>query len=104
MIASVSGKRIRTVVPRPNSLMTSTSPRNCSMLRRTTSMPTPRPERLVIRAAVENPGSKIRRRISLSLSTWSGCTRPFSTALAKMRWRSSPLPSSLTSMTMLPDS
>ena len=38
------------------------------MLRRTTSMPTPRPERLETVSAVEKPGSKIRLMISLSES------------------------------------
>ena len=36
----------------------STLPRSFSMLRRTTSIPTPRPERSVTFSAVENPGAK----------------------------------------------
>jgi hypothetical protein len=44
----------------------SIEPRSASMLRRTTSMPTPRPLRLVTFSAVEKPGSKISFRISAS--------------------------------------
>ena len=59
MIARVSGIRTRHVVPRPRWLDRSTEPPIRSMLVRTTSMPTPRPETLVTSAAVENPGWKI---------------------------------------------
>ncbi len=59
MIASVSGSRTVTVVPRPGSLAMATLPRSAVMLRLTTSMPTPRPDRFVTCSAVENPGSKI---------------------------------------------
>jgi hypothetical protein len=75
------------------------------MLRRTTSMPTPRPERLLICSAVEKPASKISLWISSSVSVCaSGLTRPRSMALARMRCLFSPPPSSLTSMAMLPES
>ncbi|MNP43617.1 hypothetical protein D3C76_1374460 [compost metagenome] len=60
MIARVSGRRMRTTVPLPGWLSRSTVPRSKVMLRLTTSMPTPRPERLVTTWAVEKPGSKIR--------------------------------------------
>ena len=61
MIASVSGRRMRKVVPSPIRLSSSMLPRRASMLRRTTSMPTPRPDRLVTCSAVEKPGSKTGR-------------------------------------------
>ena len=61
MMASVSGRRTMTVVPTPSLALDA---RRCraarSMLRLTTSMPTPRPDRLVTWSAVEKPGSKIR--------------------------------------------
>jgi hypothetical protein len=47
-------------------------------------------------AAVEKPGAKIRLSISSSDSWASAAIRPFSTALALTRTRSSPLPSSET--------
>ena len=60
MIASVRGIFIFTVVPVPAADWTSTVPPIFSMLVRTTSMPTPRPETLVTLSGVENPGRKIR--------------------------------------------
>ena len=59
MMASVRGRRIDMVVPWPSWLRTSMVPRSAVMLRLTTSMPTPRPERLLTCSAVENPGWKI---------------------------------------------
>ena len=59
MMAKVSGKRTVTVVPWPGRLSMATLPRSAVMLRFTTSMPTPRPDRLVTVSAVEKPGSKI---------------------------------------------
>ena len=64
------------VVPGRGSDFRSTVPPICSMLARTTSMPTPRPEILVTFAAVEKPGMKMKLRdlgvrsaaISLSLA------------------------------------
>ena len=65
-IASVSGILIVNVVPAPGVDFRSTVPPICSMLARTTSMPTPRPEMLVIVAAVEKPGMKMKLPISAS--------------------------------------
>src|SRR5437764_7224266 len=48
------------LVPLPEFDLTSTAPPICSILLRTTSMPTPRPEMLVTAAAVEKPGAKMR--------------------------------------------
>ena len=59
-MASVSGNVIVVVVPLPSSLFSSTLPPSSLMFRRTTSMPTPRPERSVVCSAVEKPGMKIR--------------------------------------------
>jgi hypothetical protein len=66
MIANVKGSRSLVVVPRPSTLSSSISPRNASTFRRTTSMPTPRPERSLTESAVENPASNTRFRISRS--------------------------------------
>ena len=59
MIASVSGMRKDIVDPSPSTEAMSIVPRKASIVRLTTSMPTPRPDRLVICAAVEKPGAKI---------------------------------------------
>jgi hypothetical protein len=71
MMASVSGSDSETRVPWPGVLVTSTQPPRCSMLLRTTSMPTPRPETSVTTLAVEKPGMKMtagsRRRSWLGL-------------------------------------
>ncbi len=45
----------------PFTALTSTAPPMRSMLLRTTSMPTPRPEMLVTCVAVEKPGMKMKR-------------------------------------------
>ena len=74
------------------------------MLRLTTSMPTPRPDRSVTLSAVEKPGAKISCQTSLSLGVAPSGSRPRSMALARMRSRRRPRPSSLTSITMLPPS
>jgi hypothetical protein len=50
--------------PRPTSEEISILPRSFSMLRFTTSMPTPRPETAVTFSAVEKPGAKMKLRIS----------------------------------------
>ena len=47
--------------PAPGLLLISMDPRSASTLRRTTSMPTPRPETSVTSRAVEKPGARIRR-------------------------------------------
>ena len=58
-IASVSGILMVKVVPAPLKDFKSTVPPICSILLRTTSMPTPRPEMLVTFAAVVKPGAKM---------------------------------------------
>ena len=68
------------------------------MLRRTTSMPTPRPETSVTWAAVENPGSKINRWMSSGAGVTSAAISPLRRALSRMRSVSRPAPSSFTSM------
>ncbi len=65
-MASVSGIFILNVVPWPSSVRTSTDPPIFSMLVRTTSIPTPRPDTFVTAAAVEKPGIKISCTASLS--------------------------------------
>ena len=64
---------------------------------RTTSMPTPRPDRSEIDSAVENPGRKTSCTASTSLSeeARSAGISPRSTALARTRSVSMPAPSSL---------
>jgi len=59
MIASVSGRRSVTSEPCPGVLDRSIAPRSPSIVRLTTSIPTPRPDRLVTCAAVEKPGWKM---------------------------------------------
>ena len=100
--ASVSGRRIWKVVPLPSTEVISMRPRIDSMLRRTTSMPTPRPEMSVSCSAVLKPGAKMRALISESVSDCDGETRPFSIALARMRSRLRPRPSSFSSTITLP--
>ena len=99
MIASVSGMVSRNVVPRPTVLVTSTEPPMDSIRVLTTSMPTPRPETLVTCSAVENPGRKIRLRMSrvviVASCVWE--TRPRSSAFAAIFPGSMPAPSSLIS-------
>ena len=74
------------------------------MLRRTTSMPTPRPDTSLTASAVEKPGRKIRLWICSSVKAASWAIRPRSRAFARMRDLLRPAPSSLTSMMMLPPS
>ena len=59
MMASVNGMRSEISEPSPGTVETSMAPRSASMVFLTTSMPTPRPERLVTACAVEKPGWKI---------------------------------------------
>ena len=66
IIASVSGILILTRGSLPRVDCTSTVPPIFSILVLTTSMPTPRPETLVTFSAVENPGKKIKLKISRS--------------------------------------
>ena len=70
--------------------------------RRTTSSPTPRPERSDTLSAVEKPGAKIRLSTSSSARTASAAITPRSMAIARTRSRSRPWPSSATSMTIRP--
>ena len=58
-MASVSGILMVKLDPSPGTDLTSIVPPIWSMLVFTTSMPTPRPDTLVICAAVENPGVKM---------------------------------------------
>ena len=67
----------------PGRLSTSMVPRSALTLRLTTSMPTPRPDRLLTAWAVEKPGSKISVEISWSVRAVPGSTRPRSIALAR---------------------
>ena len=71
-------------------------PRKASTLRRTTSIPTPRPETSVTSRAVENPGAKMSAKISVSLSRASAATSPFSMARSRTASPSIPAPSSAT--------
>ncbi len=105
-MARVSGILITKVVPRPSTERTSMVPPMISMLLRTTSMPTPRPDTLVILAAVEKPAWKMNLWIwaSFIFSSSASVARPFSSALARMRATSSPRPSSAISMMMCPPS
>ena len=73
------------VVPSPSSECTSTVPPICSMLVRTTSIPTPRPETLVTVSAVEKPGGEDqvdRPRGRYIRAACSAVMTPLSTALA----------------------
>ncbi len=64
-------------------------------------MPTPRPDTSVTTSAVEKPGAKISCQTSASLIE-SDTARPFCAALARIRSRFRPAPSSATSITILP--
>ena len=63
-MARVSGRRSVTLVPSPGLLAISIVPRRALHARRTTSMPTPRPDTSVTCCAVEKPGCKISAKIS----------------------------------------
>ena len=76
-------------------------PPSSSTLRFTTSMPTPRPEISVAWSWVEKPARKIRLPTASSDSCSSAPISPRSRALARMRSRFRPPPSSLTSTVML---
>ena len=77
-MARVSGILIRKVVPRPATDDSSMVPPMRSILVRTTSMPTPRPETLVTFSAVEKPARKMNCRIccSLMLAMAASVARP----------------------------
>ena len=95
MIASVRGNLRVMVVPIPFWLLTSMEPRRASMLRFTTSIPTPRPETLVTCLAVEKPGAKISEKISCLESSVSDAINPFAKALDLIASTSRPAPSSV---------
>ena len=101
MIASVSGMRKLTVVPSPSTEAMSMTPPSLVMLVLTTSMPTPRPDRLLTSAAVEKPGANTSRTRLLSgiAAISSSVIMPFSTAFRPTRWGSMPRPSSMISTT-----
>src|SRR5260221_7756751 len=99
--ARVSGTWIAITVPSPFTVEIDTLPPRDAILRRTTSMPTPRPERLVTSLAVEKPASKTSPHASWSLMD-SSAAMPSSRPLAMMRSRSRPRPSSEISMMTLP--
>ena len=105
-IARVSGILSVKLTPTPGTERTSMVPPIWSILVRTTSMPTPRPEMLVTAAAVEKPGAKMNFWIcaSLSLSSSASVASPCASALALMRSVLRPRPSSATWMTMKPPS
>ena len=60
MMASVSGTRMLSRLPRPGSESISTVPLSWPMRVLTTSMPTPRPDTSDISSLVEKPAAKIR--------------------------------------------
>ena len=63
---------IEKVVPEPGSVLMTMRPPNDWIAVRTTSMPTPRPDRSDTLLAVEKPGRNKRLSISLSASAASG--------------------------------
>ena len=101
MMASVSGRRTLTLMPWPSAESISTVPPSAVMFRLTTSMPTPRPETSVTTSAVEKPGAKIRPQTSASVMRRARRGRARAPCSAACRG-SGRVPSSRTSMTMLP--
>ena len=104
MMASVSGSRSAISVPWPGTLSMSTEPRSASMLRRTTSMPTPRPDRLVTVSAVEKPGSMMSwNNLVVGQALRPRCTSPRSSARCQdLRRDRARRRRRATSITMLP--
>ncbi len=104
MIASVSGIRMRHVVPVPTVDSTSTEPPMASMFVRTTSIPTPRPDTLVTFAAVEKPGRNSRSSSSdgAIAATSPAVRSPLATAVRPTFSGSIPAPSSVISTTTWP--
>ena len=92
--------------PSPATDLMSMVPPIWSILVRTTSMPTPRPETEVTAAAVEKPGAKMNLWIwaSVIFSSSASVTRPFWSALALIRSVLSPRPLSAMQMMMWPPS
>jgi hypothetical protein len=105
-MASVSGILMRKLEPSPGTDFTSMVPPIWSMLVRTTSMPTPRPDTLVTFAAVEKPGAKMNLWICASdiFSSSISEAMPFASALALIASVFNPRPSSAMQMMMWPPS
>ena len=97
MMASVSGRRRVISVPWPGWVAMSIVPRRPSIVRLTTSMPTPRPDSAVTSLRGREAGLE-DQLIQLGVGQrWRpAAIRPFSSALARMRLASRPRPSSLT--------
>ena len=101
MTATVSGSRMSIVVPLPGCESMLSVPRSDSTLRRTTSIPTPRPEMSLTSDAVEKPGR--------SVMLHSSCRESRSGSMPSARVRSAmtvsfnPPPSSVMRNTMPPD-
>ena len=85
--ASVSGRLSVKVEPLPGFEVIEMRPPSAWIERRTTSMPTPRPEMSETVSAVEKPGRKIRLSISSSVSVASAAIRPLSMAMPLARAR-----------------
>ena len=101
-IARVSGILIRNLVPLPSTDDSSIVPPIFSMLVRTTSIPTPRPDTDVTLAAVENPGLKMCCMTCLSfiVAISASVARPFCRIFCFNFSIGRPLPSSEISMMM----
>jgi hypothetical protein len=80
MMASVSGRRMSMHLPWPNGAVHVHRAAQRLDVARTTSMPTPRPDRLVTCSAVEKPGAKMSLRMSSSGGITPASTRPRSQA------------------------
>ena len=100
VIARVSGIFSVKLVPLPGTVVSEIAPPIASILSRTMSMPTPRPEMLVTAAAVEKSGAKINRPTSSSESSLASLadTSPLAIAFSQIFCTSRPRPSSETSM------
>ena len=103
MIDKVSGKAMVKVVPTPGVDWIVTRPPRDWISRRTTSKPTPRPERADTTCFDEKPGKKRRLSISVGAKTAPGEINPFASAASRTRFRSIPPPSSATSIITRPD-
>ena len=105
-MASVSGILMVTEEPSPATDLTSMVPPIWSILVRTTSMPTPRPDTEVTAAAVEKPGAKMNLWIwaSVIFSSSASLTRPFEMALALIRSVLRPRPLSAMQIRIWPPS
>ena len=97
-IARVSGRRMRTTLPAPFVELNCTWPPRSTMLRLTTSIPTPRPDKSLTAAAVEKPGRNTRLKICSSDNGCPSFSKPCARAFSNIFARSRPAPSSRTSM------